>query len=1507
METSPLAPAKFKSLRRGINYLGALGAKLRDLQGFATLAFELIQNADDAPGATQIRFTVSDSGVVVENDGEFSDCGLAEEPECVWPNDPAHGHMCDFHRFREVSSGDKREQSETAGAFGVGFTAVYQVTDRPELVSQGRHWLVYEDNPESERIVVCPGCDRCSDLAFHGTRFYLPWVLDPNSKLRQALRAPAAASDSRQKLIAELKTSIPEAMLFLKQLSSVQVFDSSDCVVKFERVVVDNSILINDGERDTTWHVISTNFDVPATALRAKWRDRIEKKRTAKVRLAIPVEPIRAGLLCAYLPTQQETGLPFHINADFFTQSDRKTVILESDYQSEWNRTAIGAAAVALAKHLSELPTWLGTERTWRLLDAIYTTNNEAQSGKRDSVFKLFWDNIALILPHSQIAECIDGIITSPSQALMVGDLEEHDAVSVLSAIGLKILRPELRQYAFRLPGRAGVQVLDVHHVANALHACDLDKRNDLSSVPETLRESGRRLLLFTELERLLTRRKSQEQNRAIDLISSCAIFLADDGGLWPSKDIYASDPNSVALISNICPQLRFSTGEAHRIAPTVMLAVPSLSAAVVIGSLEHKPFTLDRVTSRSLLKWFESRKAEFAVTRELKARLAALPIFPSVAGLKPLQNLALTGGGFVDPVGVTDLLEVSELQSIRGFLVDLGARELTFETYATAYLPKAIRSGALLTLEKARSVVELLAARLGEIRDNAETHSALASLALIECSDGQVRRPAEVYFASDIVNSVLGTGIATAMIRSKHKESVTDLYRWLGVAQFPRLEDVTHRISELSQQVVAGGKVQIEGIVKHLGERLGAYEELPAELKRLQQISWLPARGVGDRWFKPGELYLTYREYLFSTQAKFLDFSQSVQRSSAQFLRLIGMRDEPTVGQVVAHLLACSASGAAVNREVYGFLNEQASDRSIDLLRGKSCLMFADGKYIDATRVFWNSHPFGRFRFQLGPELFKYSEFLTRIGARQTPTSEDALAVLKEISSEYGSKNAIVDDHCHQVVMVCWTMLTSALDSGEVSGEALLALSSEKVIPAPNGILERPPLMFFEDRVGLPSKFPNLLANNVIRCPQGAWRAMLGAGVRFLSTVVSSRVVDVENPTLDTTIGALFNNRRAQLTRVLDPVANGSTQKLDLDILSSIQCYSASALLIQFSIEAFNKRDFGQAEEVKAYFEAEPVALYFVPQQGDVPWAAIAREISAVLSGDSESGRVALALMQVLSAPSLQSASALLDELGFPPVEQVDITLDSEAPVTDFGTEGEPVPTPPPSDVGQPKQAASGSTTGDHPSGEPQQGAPSASPTDGTGRARGDRGGRGGGGEETGDETKTKPRYAKRSKFRTYVVPEGAERTETEHRDTEGRSEVDEAGIQHVCDYEISQQRIPTVMPHENPGFDIKSTDADGFIARYIEVKSRSGEWDSSGVPLSKTQFEDAQTLGDVYWLYVVERANSDDFRIFRIQDPARRVTDFLYDDGWSTIAEPDVVATSTKEPESDPKTEIA
>src|SRR5438105_4816889 len=120
-------------LSRGIDYLGDLGAKLRDLQGYRTLAYELIQNADDAR-ATWICFEINHDAIVVDNDGIFSDCREVKKPDCPWKMDNARGYRCDFHRFRHVASGDKREEPGTTGAFGIGFIAVYQIADNPELI-----------------------------------------------------------------------------------------------------------------------------------------------------------------------------------------------------------------------------------------------------------------------------------------------------------------------------------------------------------------------------------------------------------------------------------------------------------------------------------------------------------------------------------------------------------------------------------------------------------------------------------------------------------------------------------------------------------------------------------------------------------------------------------------------------------------------------------------------------------------------------------------------------------------------------------------------------------------------------------------------------------------------------------------------------------------------------------------------------------------------------------------------------------------------------------------------------------------------------------------------------------------------------------------------------------------------------------------------------------------------------------------------------------------------------
>lgn len=205
MATVQGIPEKARTLSRGIDYLGDLGAKLRDLQGDRTLAYELIQNADDAPTATSMGFDVDAYALVVENDGIFSDCGRVEETQCPWKD--SRGHRCDFHRIRNIASGDKRAEPNTTGTFGIGFITVYQVTDSPEIISGGRHWKLYEERPEDQRIEVCPGCCECQSANLPGTRLVLPWAR-ASSSLRRKLQLEPVSEQRPARILEQLVQSL---------------------------------------------------------------------------------------------------------------------------------------------------------------------------------------------------------------------------------------------------------------------------------------------------------------------------------------------------------------------------------------------------------------------------------------------------------------------------------------------------------------------------------------------------------------------------------------------------------------------------------------------------------------------------------------------------------------------------------------------------------------------------------------------------------------------------------------------------------------------------------------------------------------------------------------------------------------------------------------------------------------------------------------------------------------------------------------------------------------------------------------------------------------------------------------------------------------------------------------------------------------------------------------------------------------------------------------------------
>ncbi len=76
------------------------------------------------------------------------------------------------------------------------------------------------------------------------------------------------------------------------------------------------------------------------------------------------------------------------------------------------------------------------------------------------------------------------------------------------------------------------------------------------------------------------------------------------------------------------------------------------------------------------------------------------------------------------------------------------------------------------------------------------------------------------------------------------------------------------------------------------------------------------------------------------------------------------------------------------------------------------------------------------------------------------------------------------------------------------------------------------------------------------------------------------------------------------------------------------------------------------------------------------------------------------------------------------------------------------------------------------------------------------------------------------------------------------------------------------------------------GPIERYIEVKSIGGIWGDRGVGLTATQYEFAREKGSLFWLYVVERATSDEPTLYEIQDPAALIDEYRFDGGWTEVA---------------------
>jgi len=1481
--------AEIRYLRQEVDYLGFLESQLRGLSGFETLVYEMIQNADDVldeqgePASSRITFDLRDDALMVKNDGVFL-------PK-------------DFDSMQHIARGDKRLALGTTGAFGVGFISVYQVTDAPEIFSSGRHWTIRPDLKAAYRIE-----ERSADT--EGTVFRLPWATDPTSKVRRGLRVAPFDATQLDSTLEIVCSATRLAALFLKQLSILEVRRNGELVQRVMREFDRQEGILwgRVGEELRAWTFLRGEFEDDATDLRRRYPDLIEPKRHSNVTVAIQDRLCEDPRLFAVLPTEVRIPVPCHINADFYPTPDRKSIIFREDYQSAWNRAAIRAAARAVNGNLDRLRSLLGHVELWRLIESIEACHAAPPSHKPDEVFDEFWREIGPTLSDRAIVYTMSESWVQPQDAKLLQTEAERDAADILQQLGIPIVDLSLRPFTNLLRRReVGVSLICARDVVLALEKAGATNGLPLSRLPSFLstKESWQRLWRVFDalLQKNRLRDNSTNQDRERRRLSKTPLALDTDGCLYPPEDLCDADEDTRALF----PMVRWLAMDCrkeplmHRLVPRFDIeeALAALSSLGEEGLQER--YQAGALNLHGLYAWFAARVDRILEVRSFSRELMKLPLWPSSGKLCALKDLYLPAD-FQDPLGLSNVIDVKAIEGYVDFVRRLGAKSLDFRTYVTESMPQWLKEHPDSPQSLRRQIVRMLAARLGEIRDDDAILETLRELPIIECRDGTFTEGPKAYLDSESTR-LLGESASIVNGWYKASEAVVELYTWLGVADEPRPRDLVRRVSDLVASPPTHETIQtVRGIFTHLASRFQHARESPlTAYEKLRSLAWLPGTKHQRRWFRPSDVYTVFQEYLFASQGEFLALPAAIQKDAARgspsLIGFLGIPSVPEPMLVVRHLLRCVKDKTAVHREVYTFLQQHLDDPAVDILKGRACLPLGEGQYLEPRRAFWREHPFGPYRYQLGTEWFAFRDLFDRLGVREQPGPSDYRDVLLEACKSPEGFARALDKQTQEIVLSCWEGLQIALETEQIPELAVATLENEKVIPDAGGFPMEPRRLFFEDRPGLAERFAQALGNNLIRRSMGSWRAMATAGVRPLSEVVNVRLVEARDDAPDALLGKRLQERRSAIARVLESLSDGQSTESRLGALAELSCRKASKLTVRYSANPFGRPIATDPEEVTVLVLDN--TLFTTYQNHTVPWAAVAREIGFLLKPEGNVGALAGGIKEALSYDTAEEAQRALGELGYPPLaERESSELPSSQPLDVMGGI-ETADADSTADEGTLSRTETGDVDRELQGGMEspgvhvealETGTPEASGTGDSAAEKGDTaqstGISDGATGDAGGGTKKAQAVRRRTRLLSYIVLGKHGEEGTDVKAPEHMRKVERSGIQYVLEQEKAQGRNPHEMDRLNEGYDVRSTDPDGE-ERFIEVKALSGEWSARNpAQLTSAEYDMGKAKGSAYWLYVVELATTQP-RLYMIHDPTNRVDRYCLDYGWKAVAQ--------------------
>lgn len=416
-----------ESMRYTADLCGTISQALKSLNGYDIMALELIQNADDA-GASTLSIDVRDDALVVRNSAEFTNCGQYGEV-CVWEQTggPSDTHKsCNIHAISTMGARSKFETADQIGRFGIGFVSVFQVTDAPIIRSGNCELTLNPATPQIHPKIVPPRPD---------TEFELPWATC-ETPVRKAIDFSPVPPGIAEIVLEEILHTIGSSVLFLRNLEVVEVFRNSELA---ERIAIErapNSLILHFevSKESKHWLLLTTSAEpiIQKRRLREDYPQLQDHNRSSTVTLAVAVDEEAAeGRLFAYLPTQQSSRLPLHLNGDFYPESSRKDIVLRGRGQErQWNEALIEAAAELIGEDFGKLKEQLGPVGLWRLGKSCYEQ-------REDEIFGHYWNEFKSAAQRNTSVLSATGVWLQPESAYFSDEASAHEASELFSLLGL--------------------------------------------------------------------------------------------------------------------------------------------------------------------------------------------------------------------------------------------------------------------------------------------------------------------------------------------------------------------------------------------------------------------------------------------------------------------------------------------------------------------------------------------------------------------------------------------------------------------------------------------------------------------------------------------------------------------------------------------------------------------------------------------------------------------------------------------------------------------------------------------------------------------------------------------------------------------------------------------------------------------------------------------------------------------------------------------------------------